>query len=104
MSDTVHPGSRSETVRQSNLAAILHTLHNGGPSTRSDLVWATGLTRSAVGILVGEEGSAPAGWLGLPLPTLWMGLGVGLIPLVLVTWAYAAGFDRWYPGDGEDDP
>lgn len=48
------PGARSETVRRSNLAAILRSLHVDGASTRSELVTATGLTRSAVGILVGE--------------------------------------------------
>lgn len=47
-------GSRSESVRQANLSAILHRLHLGGPATRSDLVTTTGLTRSAVGALVGE--------------------------------------------------
>ena len=47
-------GSRSESVRQANLSAILHSLHLDGPATRSDLVATTGLTRSAVGALVGE--------------------------------------------------
>ncbi|HWL43922.1 MAG TPA: ROK family transcriptional regulator [Ilumatobacter sp.] len=47
-------GARSESVRQANLAAVLRTLHLGGPVTRSELVAATGLTRSAIGALVGE--------------------------------------------------
>jgi predicted NBD/HSP70 family sugar kinase len=52
-----HPeraGARSETVRRSNLATILRRLHIAGAATRSDLGASTGLTRSAVGILVGE--------------------------------------------------
>jgi len=47
-------GARSESVRRSNLAAVLRTIHLDGPATRSDLVAATGLTRSAIGALVGE--------------------------------------------------
>lgn len=47
-------GSRSESVRQANLSAILRSLHFGGAATRSELVASSGLTRSAVGALVGE--------------------------------------------------
>jgi predicted NBD/HSP70 family sugar kinase len=47
-------GSRSESVRQANLSVILRGLHLGGSATRSDLVASSGLTRSAVGALVGE--------------------------------------------------
>ncbi len=47
-------GLRSELVRQSNLAAILNSVHLGGALSRSDLVLRTGLSRSAVGALVGE--------------------------------------------------
>ena len=47
-------GARSELVRQSNLSLLLGHLHHHGSTTRSDLVAATGLTRSAVGALVGE--------------------------------------------------
>lgn len=47
-------GTRSESVRTSNLAAILRCLHLSGDARRSDLVVATGLTRSAIGALVGE--------------------------------------------------
>lgn len=70
-------GARSESVRQANLAAVLRTLHVGGPATRSELVAATGLTRSAIGALVGElaemgfvdeQPSAPAGNPGRPSP------------------------------------
>ena len=70
-------GARSESVRQANLAAVLRTLHVGGPATRSGLVAATGLTRSAIGALVGElselgfvseQPSASAGNPGRPSP------------------------------------
>lgn len=47
-------GARSESVRRANLAAVLRTLHTRGAATRSDLVAATDLTRSAIGALVGE--------------------------------------------------
>ncbi len=47
-------GQRSETVRRANLSAIVHTLHEDGPQSRSDLVARTGLTRSAIRALVGE--------------------------------------------------
>ena len=49
-------GARSETVRQANLAAVLRHVHLAGPATRSGLVAATGLTRGAIGALVGELG------------------------------------------------
>lgn len=45
---------RSQTVRQANLAVVLDHLRRRGPSSRSALVAATGLTRSAIGRLVGE--------------------------------------------------
>lgn len=51
-------GQRSETVRRSNLAAIARCLHERGPLSRSDLVAATGLTRSAIRGLVGELATA----------------------------------------------
>jgi predicted NBD/HSP70 family sugar kinase len=51
---TVTVGSRSESVRQANLSVILRGLHLSGAATRSDLVASSGLTRSAVGALVGE--------------------------------------------------
>jgi predicted NBD/HSP70 family sugar kinase len=47
-------GQRSETVRRDNLAAIVRTLHLEGPRTRSALGERTGLSRSAIGRLVGE--------------------------------------------------
>jgi predicted NBD/HSP70 family sugar kinase len=47
-------GVRSETVRSANLATILRELHFHGPASRSELVARTGLTRSAIGALVGE--------------------------------------------------
>ena len=45
---------RSQTVRQTNLAVVLDHLRRRGPSSRSALVATTGLTRSAIGRLVGE--------------------------------------------------
>ena len=47
-------GQRSETVRRSNLSAIVRELHDSGPLSRSDLVVRTGLTRSAIRGLIGE--------------------------------------------------
>lgn len=47
-------GQRSETIRRSNLSAIVRELHAHGPLSRSELVARTGLTRSAVRGLVGE--------------------------------------------------
>src|SRR6266550_414882 len=41
-------GQRSETVRRANLGAIARELHARGPLSRSELVAATGLTRSAI--------------------------------------------------------
>ena len=75
--DAPTTGARSETVRQSNLASILTSLHIDGPASRSELVARTGLTRSAVGGLIGEltarglvsEARAPsAGTPGRPSP------------------------------------
>jgi len=65
-------GQRSETVRRSNLSAIVRGLHERGPQSRSDLVARTGLTRSAIRGLVGELAAAgfvteePAPRLGTP--------------------------------------
>jgi predicted NBD/HSP70 family sugar kinase len=70
-------GQRSETVRRSNLSAIVRELHLRGPLSRSELVAHTGLTRSAIrglinelvaGGLVAETPSAPAGMPGRPSP------------------------------------
>ncbi|HYH93854.1 MAG TPA: ROK family transcriptional regulator [Candidatus Saccharimonadales bacterium] len=47
-------GHRSETVRRANLSGILRALHVAGPSSRSELVNRTGLTRSAIRALIGE--------------------------------------------------
>ncbi len=72
-------GVRSESVRRSNLAAILTSLHVAGSASRSELVTRTGLTRSAIGGLVGElaardlvtETRAPsAGSPGRPSPVV----------------------------------
>lgn len=70
-------GQRNETVRRSNLSAIVRALHEAGPLSRSELVARTGLTRSAIRDLVGalataglvvEEGSAHLGTPGRPSP------------------------------------
>jgi predicted NBD/HSP70 family sugar kinase len=50
----VDVGQRSETVHRANLSAIVRGLHERGPQSRSELVAATGLTRSAIRTLVGE--------------------------------------------------
>jgi predicted NBD/HSP70 family sugar kinase len=68
----VDVGQRSETVRRANLSAIVRGLHERGPLSRSELVVATGLTRSAIRALVGELAAAglvierPAPRLGTP--------------------------------------
>ena len=72
-------GQRSETVRRSNLSAIVRELHEHGPLTRSELVARTGLTRSAIRGLIGElataelvveERAAPVGTPGRPSPVV----------------------------------
>ena len=54
----VEVGQRSETVHRANLSAIVRRLHEQGPRSRSELVAATGLTRSAIRALVGELAAA----------------------------------------------
>jgi predicted NBD/HSP70 family sugar kinase len=70
-------GQRSETVRRANLSAIVRELHARGPLSRSELVAATGLTRSAirgliaefvVARLAAEERAEPLGTPGRPSP------------------------------------
>ena len=70
-------GQRSETVRRSNLSAIVRELHDRGALSRSELVARTGLTRSAIRGLIGEfvaadlvieEPGAPDGAPGRPSP------------------------------------
>jgi predicted NBD/HSP70 family sugar kinase len=56
--DRVDVGQRSESVHRANLSAIVRGLHEHGPQTRSALVAATGLTRSAIRTLVGELSEA----------------------------------------------
>jgi predicted NBD/HSP70 family sugar kinase len=72
-------GQRSETVRRSNLSAIVRELHARGPLSRSELVARTGLTRSAIRGLIGElvvaglvseERAAPLGTPGRPSPVV----------------------------------
>ncbi len=47
-------GQRSETVHRANLSTIVRGLHELGPMSRSELVEATGLTRSSIRVMVGE--------------------------------------------------
>jgi predicted NBD/HSP70 family sugar kinase len=72
-------GLRSEAVRRSNLSLVLSRLHLSGSASRSDLVAATGLTRSAVGALVAdlvhhglasEVRATPDGSPGRPSPVV----------------------------------
>ncbi len=72
-------GARTSHLRRSNLALVLDQLRRRGPSSRSQLVAATGLTRSAIAGLVGEleelrlviEGpSEPDGRPGRPSPVV----------------------------------
>ena len=72
-------GQRSETVRRSNLSAIVRELHDNGPASRSELVARTGLTRSAIRGLIGElaaadlvveERAEPQGTPGRPSPVV----------------------------------
>jgi predicted NBD/HSP70 family sugar kinase len=71
-------GQRSASVRRSNLTTILTSLHLDGAASRSDLVARTGLTRGAIGVLVGElvdrglvveDPAVPDGNPGRPSPT-----------------------------------
>ena len=50
----VEVGQRSETVHRANLSAIVRGLHDAGPMSRSELVSATGLTRTSIRGLVVE--------------------------------------------------
>ena len=72
-------GQRSETVRRANLSAIVRELHARGPLSRSELVAATGLTRSAIRGLIAEfvvaglaaeERAEPLGTPGRPSPVV----------------------------------
>jgi predicted NBD/HSP70 family sugar kinase len=54
----VELGLRSETIRRANLSAIVRALHVEGPLSRSELGARTGLTRSAIRVLIGELTSA----------------------------------------------
>lgn len=58
MTSRESPGQRSETVRRSNLSAIVRQIHDRGPQSRSELVARTGLTRSAIRGLLAEFLSA----------------------------------------------
>lgn len=51
-------GLRSETIRRANLSAIVRALHCDGPLSRSELGARSGLTRSAIRVLIGELSAA----------------------------------------------
>jgi predicted NBD/HSP70 family sugar kinase len=72
-------GQRSETVRRSNLGALVRELHLRGPQSRSELVARTGLTRSAIRALIGE---LAAGDLVVEEPALRLGTPGRPSPLV----------------------
>ena len=89
-------GQRSETVRRANLSAIVRTLHESGRQSRSDLVAHTGLTRSAIRVLVGELTAAGLatedravrhGRPGRPSPE------VSLVPGAAIAVAFSIGVD-----------
>lgn len=50
----VELGLRSETIRRANLSAIVRELHFAGALSRSELGARTGLSRSAIRLLIGE--------------------------------------------------
>ena len=52
--ETTGSAWRAQTVRRANLSTVLAEVRRGGQSSRSQLVSATGLTRSAIGGLVAE--------------------------------------------------
>jgi len=75
MTSPPQPGLRSEVIRESNLGTILRKVNEIGSTSRSDLVLHTGLSRSSIGLLVGnlvdlglvrEERAAPDGSPGRP--------------------------------------
>lgn len=75
MNDTPAAGRRQQSIRRTNRLTILRELHLTGPTSRSELVQRTGLTRSAIGSLIGdlvelglvsESGSAPRSGPGRP--------------------------------------
>lgn len=77
MTSSTTPGLRSEAIRQSNLSTVLNHIHLTGPVSRSALVDHTGLTRSAVAVLVreledlgyvSEQAATPDGNRGRPSP------------------------------------
>ncbi|HEY4753640.1 MAG TPA: ROK family protein, partial [Candidatus Limnocylindrales bacterium] len=89
-------GQRSETVRRSNLSAIIRGLHEDGPQSRTELVERTGLTRSSIRALVGEltgaglateDRAAHLGRPGRPSPE------VSLVPTAAIGVAFSIGVD-----------
>jgi predicted NBD/HSP70 family sugar kinase len=88
------PGQRSETVRRSNLSAIVRELHRRGPLSRSELVARTGLTRSAIRGLIGElveggllteERGTSQGAPGRPSPLVQPNADSGVVLAIEIT-------------------
>ena len=87
-------GQRSETVRRSNLSAIVRELHARGTLSRSELVARTGLTRSAIRGLIGElvaaslvseERGTPQGTPGRPSPLVSPDPACGIVLALEIT-------------------
>lgn len=77
--DTAGTAWRAQSMRRVNLSGVLTLLRSGGGLSRSQLVTATGLTRSAIGGLVAElsglglvrqDAATPDGTPGRPSPVV----------------------------------
>ncbi|MSV43092.1 MAG: helix-turn-helix domain-containing protein, partial [Actinobacteria bacterium] len=65
-------GASQDEVRRHNLASLARFLHDGGPTSRSEVVGHTGLNRSTVGGLITDLVT-----VGLVRETVPIGRGVG---------------------------
>jgi len=85
------------------LLMLLATPRRGGRRTveRAGIVLLGALLGvTAVGIRQAEASADPGWVLGVPVSTLWMGLGLVLLPLLLVGSCFAIGFAAPDPGFG----
>jgi predicted NBD/HSP70 family sugar kinase len=82
--------ARQPHLRRANLALVLDELRRRGPSSRSQLVGATGLTRSAIAGLVGElealglvveRPASPDGRPGRPSPVVQVSDGCAVLAI-----------------------
>jgi predicted NBD/HSP70 family sugar kinase len=89
----VEVGQRSETVHRANLSALVRGLHDAGPMSRSQLVAATGLTRTAIrglvvelagGGLVQEAPAVHRGTPGRPSPVVYIARDAAVVLAVEV--------------------